>query len=149
MRTVILLLSTILLFCSCQQFERKQLTCKKYDATCELDKDYQFVKILSITDSSAVDGFGLPLSENRWYLRSTKAGTITPARTNPSEGFSLNDYELAGRQGKMFNASSDTLNIPVSASKTNIRVRMLLFGPQYISVYFDGEKPMPMIKEGK
>ena len=149
MRTIILLCSTIFLFYSCQQPERKQLTCKKYDANCELGKDYQFVKILSIADSSAVDGFGLPLIVGKWYLRSTKAGTVTPVRTNPTEGFCLNDYELAGIQGKMFDASSDTLIIPIPASKTNVNVRLILLGSQYISVYFDGEKPIQQIMEGK
>ncbi|MEQ1664762.1 MAG: hypothetical protein ABL927_05245, partial [Bdellovibrionales bacterium] len=87
--------------------------------------------------------------EGRWYLHSTKARTFIPARTNPSEGFSLNDYELAGVQGKMFSASSDTLTMSAPESKTGVVVRVLLFGPKYISLYFDGEKGVPTILEGK
>jgi len=159
-----ILLIAIVALSSCNK-EPKQLLCKEYDAQCELQKEYQFVKVLDVPDSNLIDGYGMPLIKNRWYVRSMKAKTLIPANQNPNESFSYNDFE--GADGEDYSSKmqlhgkvveSDTVEIfcntfPESTGSVHglarVPVKLLLFGNRYIEANYNGENLRYSIWESK
>ena len=138
--------------CNNQIKEKPTVYCKTYDAQCEKDKDYQFVKILDFQDKVGhADVYGLPLQRDHWYVHSNKGGTLIPVDENPDHNFSRNDYELADKADghtKLNEFSgdikSDTTDINGHAEGSGlglpVKVKMLEFGPRSVQVSFDGDR---------
>jgi hypothetical protein len=121
----------------------KHYFCDSFVAECELEKDYQFVKVLS-ADPAFVDAYGNQLKVDTWYLRSTKSGQFIVANTNESiSNYSWNDFEFADdNKGNSLMqvkgmVSSDTVEIRSTASWT-AKVKILIFGPREIRIYEAG-----------
>lgn len=134
---------------SCNQTKPKHLACKEFDAQCELDKDYQFVKVLEQPDEAFVDNYGMPLIKNQWYLHSSKANVLSRVNDNSNYSFSPNDFEYAGsrdtRSAMSYNGETVTSDtVPISCRISGIAmekplwVRLLMFGPRYIELQNDG-----------
>lgn len=141
--------------------EQKIFTSTKFETKTELEKEYQFIKIISIPESeklTAVDCYGQRLEKMEWYIHSKNAGSFCPI----SGDYYLSDYENADVLGKYsaFKATgqvkSDTIDIICPAYDEdeiayhqNVRAKILTFGKRFIKFGFDGEKPIYWIEEPK
>lgn len=150
---------TAILTCNKLPEPKKELSCKNFDVRCEMDKDYQFVKILEQPDSTCIDGYGKPIVVGKWYMYSNEAAALLPISTGPQRGFMPNDFENADKpeSGSMMRVHGDVKSekylIECKKSKgtgyTVLQVKLLLFGSRYVDMYFDGIGPRYSLNESK
>ncbi len=132
----------------------KYIANKEYTVEAEMQKDYYLVQILS-KHEKAIDAYGDTLKEGKWYMVSRKSGMLAPLGVGTENYYSWNDLEYADvknssskmrMNGNVESAQIDNFtcrsyeeSTPNRAYVCNIKVKMLLFGPQYVHYKFDGE----------
>lgn len=127
--------------------------CLKYDATCEMEKEYQVVKVLQ-NNPNIVNAYGKSLIEGEWYFYSKNARTLIPMGYS-SGHLNPNDLEFADKGGYLPGLTgevhSDTveLNLTGIGRANIIKLKMLLFGSCYAQCSFDGQKVNLRIAEAE
>ncbi|HNX10749.1 MAG TPA: hypothetical protein PKI61_01260 [bacterium] len=152
----------VVTFLACNDRPAQKLACQTFDPQCELDKDYQFVKILEQPDSTFVDGFGLPLVKGQWYFRSSKAQTLNRISESIIPTIDLNNADdptsgmssIRNLDTGPEDIQSDTVTISCKTSTSyeateRLKVKILLFGSRYIEVSHDGIGPSFAIRKSK
>jgi len=136
----------------CGKNDAKVIPNKDYSVEAEMQKDYYLIKVIS-TNEQAIDSYGKKPEENQWYIVSRKSNTLTPISFTANNGYSFNDVENADRGSSFMRVNGDVKsevidnfickafldNDPKATVHCNIKVKILLFGPQYLDCWFDGQ----------
>ena len=124
----------------------------KFETIMEMKKNYQFVKILDISNSDEfmfVDCYGEPLEKFQWYVYCKNGRSFCPTNND----FYESDYENADIPGEYsaFKANgtvkSDTVQIysclcydkDGMSHYENLTVKLLVFGKRIIYAGYNGE----------
>lgn len=153
-------LIAIILLVACKPTQQKTLACKEFSPDCELQKDYQLVKLLEQPGRTVLDCYGLSLTVNRWYLRSAKALSLIPIDQVPGNGYSLADLENADIpngfskiRSRAETVKSFSFNLTcrteIQGSMAQVKVKMLVLGPNYINFYLFSGRPSFIIRMSK
>lgn len=70
----IFILGISLFMTSCNQTQSKQF-CSELSQGCEISKDFVMIKVIQ-NNGSALDVYGRPLQQQKWYMYATQPGTI-------------------------------------------------------------------------
>ncbi len=143
-------------FTACKSSEPKKLACKEFDAQCELQREYQFVKVIS-SEGNLCDAYGIPVKAGDWYIRVKETQGLIPVPflyDNVSSA-TPDDFETAGNAGYSYlspgtdDVRSDTVKIGINRVEPNTEVRILTFGSRYIHVFNSASGLKWSIEDGK
>jgi hypothetical protein len=130
---VIVFFGTIFLL---PNIKEKTFASSRFETIMEMKKEYQFVQILNIPESSELtDCYGQSLYKFGWYVHSTNGKSFCPVNNDYSES----DYENADVPGELsaFKAKGQVSSDTVSFH--GIEVKMLVFGKRFIYAGFNGQ----------
>ena len=128
----------------CNNFEPKKFSCE-FNLSCEMKKDYQIMQILEKSDT-ILDSYGLPIIVGNWYVRSNKTRTFFPLSYDLGhDGGSITKNSIESGSWPFTDSKFDTLSINYEDAgcctcRSSMKVKLILLGPNYIHLMFDGNK---------